>query len=62
MKSTKNLLSKSQFMLNFRVKQKKIEDFFFQKRNSLGVSTNFLKWYLKEWKYRNLSNSKPKKN
>ena len=49
-------------MFNFRVKQKKIEDFLFQKRNSLGVSTNFLKWYLKEWKYRNLSNSKLKKN
>jgi len=49
-------------MLIFRVKQKKIDDFFYQKRNSLGVSTNFLKWYLKEWKDRNLSNSKLKKN
>ena len=49
-------------MLNFRVKQKKIEDFFFQKKNSIGVSTNFLKWYLKEWKDRNLSYSKLKKN
>jgi len=49
-------------MLNFRVKQKKIDDLFYQKRNSIGVTTKFLKWYLKEWKYRNLSNSKFKKN
>ena len=49
-------------MFNFRVKQKKIEDFFYQKRNSLGVSTNFLKWYLKEWKRKNFHKIKSLEN
>lgn len=48
-------------MFNFRLNQKKIEDFFHQKRNSLGVTTNFLKWYLKEWKRKNLQKTKNSK-
>jgi len=41
-------------MLNFRLRQKKLDDFHNQKKNSLGVTNNFLNWYLKEWKRRNL--------
>ena len=47
-------------MLSFRLKQKKLEDFRNQKKNSLGVTTNFMNWYLKEWKRRNLQKTKNK--
>ncbi len=42
-------------MLIFRLKQKKIEDYFNQNVNSLGFSKRFFRWYLKEWKRKNLS-------
>ena len=49
-------------MFNFRVKQKKVEDYFYQKRNSLGVTTNFFKWYLKEWERKNFHKDKSLEN
>jgi len=49
-------------MFYFRLKQKKIKDFFYQKRNSLGVTNNFMKWYLKEWKRINFHNTKSSEN
>ena len=49
-------------MFNFRLKQKKLEDFRNQKKNSLGVSNNFLSWYLKEWKRKNLLKRKVQNN
>jgi len=48
-------------MFTFRVKQKKLEDFQNQKKNSLGVTNNFLNWYLKEWKRKNLYKTKKSK-
>jgi len=42
-------------MLIFRLKQKKIEEFLNQNVNSLGFSKRFFRWYLKEWKRKNLS-------
>jgi hypothetical protein len=45
-------------MIYFRLKQKKIEDFLHQKRNSLGFTDNFLKWYLKEWKQKKYHKTK----
>ena len=45
-------------MFNFRLKQKKLEDFQNQKKNSLGVTNTFLNWYLKEWKRKNLQKIK----
>jgi len=49
-------------MFNFRLKQKKLEDFHNQKRNSLGITKLFLNWYLKEWKQRNLQKVKKQNN
>jgi len=48
-------------MFNFRSKQKKLEDFQNQKKNSLGFTNNFLNWYLKEWKRKNLKKTKKSK-
>lgn len=45
-------------MFNFRLKQKKLEDFQAKKKNSLGVTNDFLNWYLKEWKRQNLQKVK----
>jgi len=49
-------------MFNFRLKQKKLDDFHNQKKNSLGESNYFLNWYLKEWKLRNLQKTKKQNN
>ena len=48
-------------MFNFRLKQKKLEDFQNQKKNSLGVTNKFLNWYLKEWKRKNLQKAENRK-
>ena len=49
-------------MFTFREKQKKIDDFQNQKKNSLGVTNNFMNWYLKEWKRKNFHNTKSSEN
>jgi hypothetical protein len=49
-------------MLIFRLKQKKIEEFFNQNINSLGFSRRLFRLYLKEWKRKNLSEIKDLEN
>ena len=49
-------------MLIFRLKQKKIEDYFNQNVNSIGFSRRFFRLYLKEWKRKNLSDIKELEN
>ena len=49
-------------MLIFRLKQKKIEEFFNQNVNSLGFSRRLFRLYLKEWKRKNLSEIKGLEN
>jgi hypothetical protein len=36
-------------MLFFRQKQEKIENYPINQLSSLGLSKNFIRWYLKEW-------------
>jgi len=41
------------FMFVFRLKQKKIHDYPIDQLNSIGLSSKFVSWYLKEWTKRN---------